>query len=99
VWLYRVDHPGAGPELGATHTVEVPLVFGTWRDGEAGQRLAGQAAGADAVSSALVAVWGAFLRGEPLPWAALSQGRGERGVFGGAAPYVTEALLTEFISE
>ena len=44
VYRYRVDHPGAGPDLRATHTVEVPLLFGTWRDGGPGERLGGQAA-------------------------------------------------------
>jgi carboxylesterase type B len=63
---YRVDHPGAGPQLRATHTVEVPLVFGTWSDGGPGERLGGQARGAPAVAKRLSRHWGKFVHGELL---------------------------------
>jgi para-nitrobenzyl esterase len=66
VYRYRVDHPGAGPRLRATHTVEVPLLFGTWNDGGPGERLGGQAPGAAAVAEQLVGGWARFLHGEPL---------------------------------
>jgi para-nitrobenzyl esterase len=69
VYRYRVDHPGAGPQLRATHTVEVPLLFGTWEDGGPGQRLGGQAPGADAVSAELTSAWGRFVHGESPGWA------------------------------
>ena len=72
VYRYRVDHPGAGPKLRATHTVEVPLLFGTWRDGGPGERLGGQAASADAVAGELVGAWGRFLRGETPGWPAVA---------------------------
>jgi para-nitrobenzyl esterase len=72
VHRYRVDHPGAGPELGATHTIEVPLVFGTWRDGGAGERLAGQAPGAAGVAGDLVRVWTRFLHGDAPGWPAVA---------------------------
>ncbi|MGA9856530.1 MAG: carboxylesterase family protein [Solirubrobacteraceae bacterium] len=91
VYHYRVDHPGAGPALGATHTVEVPLLFGTWADGGAGERLAGQADGAEAVAAQLVAAWGAFLHAGDPGWAPADQ-RAEQGpvVFGaGTASLVT----------
>jgi para-nitrobenzyl esterase len=68
VHRFRVDHPGAGPQLRATHTVEVPLLFGTWRDGGPGERLGGQAPGAAAVSAELVAAWTRFIRGEGPGW-------------------------------
>ena len=68
VHRYRIDHPGAGPELGATHTVEVPLLFGTWRDGGPGERLGGQAPGAGAVSAELVAAWSRFVHGDGPGW-------------------------------
>ncbi|HTP21401.1 MAG TPA: carboxylesterase family protein [Solirubrobacteraceae bacterium] len=68
VHRFRVDHPGAGPQLRATHTVEVPLLFGTWRDRGPGERLAGQAPGAGAVSAELVAAWTRFMRGEGPGW-------------------------------
>jgi para-nitrobenzyl esterase len=66
VYRYRVDHPGAGPRLRATHTVEVPLLFGTWNDGGPGERLGGQAPGAETVADDLVGRWARFLHGEPL---------------------------------
>jgi para-nitrobenzyl esterase len=68
VHRYRVDHPGAGAELGATHTVEVPLLFGTWRDGGPGERLGGQVPGAGEVSAELVTAWGRFTQGEEPGW-------------------------------
>ncbi|HUJ33887.1 MAG TPA: carboxylesterase family protein [Solirubrobacteraceae bacterium] len=74
VYRYRVDHPGAGKELGATHTVEVPLLFGTWHDGGAGERLAGQAPGAAEVSVELVTAWGRFARGEAPGWSPVAAG-------------------------
>jgi para-nitrobenzyl esterase len=69
VYRYRVDHPGAGPDLGATHTVEVPLLFGTWRDGGPGERLAGQAGGAGEVAGEIVAAWSRFMHGGGPGWA------------------------------
>jgi para-nitrobenzyl esterase len=69
VYRYRIDYPGAGPQLRATHTVEVPLLFGTWQDGGPGERLGGQAPDADAVSAELTAAWGRFVHGESPGWA------------------------------
>jgi para-nitrobenzyl esterase len=84
VHRYRVDHPGAGPELGATHTVEVPLLFGTWRDGGPGERLGGKASGAGAVSAELVTAWTRFVHGDDPGWAALApeNSKPDMGVFG-----------------
>ena len=93
VYRYRVDHPGAGAELAATHTAEVPLLFGTWTNGGAGQRLAGQAPGADEVSRAIVTAWSAFIHGGAPGWSGQ-----DVGVFGGAAAFGIEArqpALTE----
>ena len=75
VHRYRVDHPGAGAELGATHTVEVPLLFGTWRDGGPGERLGGQAPGAGAVSAQLVTAWSRFVHGEDPGWPSVAPDR------------------------
>jgi len=69
VYRYRVDHPGAGPQLRATHTVEVPLLFGTWQDGGPGERLGGQAPGAEVVSEEITSAWGRFVHGESPGWA------------------------------
>ncbi|HUA02327.1 MAG TPA: carboxylesterase family protein [Solirubrobacteraceae bacterium] len=69
VYRYRVDYPGAGPQLRATHTVEVPLLFGTWHDGGPGERLGGQAEGAGGVSAELTSAWRRFVHGESPGWA------------------------------
>jgi para-nitrobenzyl esterase len=68
VYRYRVDHPGAGAGLQATHSVEVPLLFGTWADGGAGERLGGQAPGADEVATTLRGSWARFIHGSDPGW-------------------------------
>jgi para-nitrobenzyl esterase len=86
VHRFRVDHPGAGPDLGATHTSEVPLVFGTWDVTGPGERLAGQAGGAAEVSDAVRRAWAAFARGSGPGWAPQTGAEAwEVGVFGGAS--------------
>jgi para-nitrobenzyl esterase len=88
VYRYRFDHPGGGPRLRATHTAEVPLLFGTWRDGDAGERLGGHATGAAPVANAVVSAWGSFLHGKGPGWPPMA-GSGappEVGVFGGRSP-------------
>jgi para-nitrobenzyl esterase len=100
VYRYRFDHPGGGPSLRATHTAEVPLLFGTWADGEAGERLGGQASGVAPVADALLSAWGAFLHGKGPGWQPLMSGGAppEVGVFGGRRPYQVESrpqALTE----
>lgn len=82
VFRYRVDHPGAGPRLRATHTVEVPLLFGTWSDGGAGERLGGQAPGAEVVARAIRSAWGGFIHDGNPGWTALAAGGGVQ-LFGG----------------
>ena len=84
VHRYRVDHAG-DPDLGAIHTVDVPLVFGTYDDGGAGTRLAGAGSASAAVSSAMMESWGRFVHdGEP-GWPAVEAGRDLAvAVFGGA---------------
>jgi len=93
VYRYRVDHPGAAAELGATHTVEVPLIFGSWDDGGPGERLAGHAPGALEVSGALVTAWSAFMRDGSPGWAPERPDEAARtiGVFGGAATFAIES--------
>jgi len=95
VWRFRVDHPGAGPALGATHTSEVPLLFQTYDDGGAGERLGGQAPGAASVAAALTQAWSLFIHGGSPGWAPLASdgfgdGDGEIGVFGGRSDRAVE---------
>lgn len=93
VYRYRLDHPGGGPRLRATHTAEVPLLFGTWRDGGPGERLGGHATGAAEVADALVAAWASFLHGETPGWRAIGAAGSvtELGVFGGRRPQHVES--------
>jgi para-nitrobenzyl esterase len=87
VYRYRVDHPGAGPGLQATHTVEVPLLFGTWADGGAGERLGGKAPAAEEVARALRGSWARFIHGSDPGWPPLRSGTdagSEPRVFGRA---------------
>ena len=92
VHRYRVDHPGAGGTLRATHTVDVPLLFGTWRDGGPGERLGGQAAGSAEVGREIVQAWARFIHGGSPGWDRVSAGGGgdEIGVFGGSHPFTVE---------
>lgn len=101
VYRYRFDHPGAGPDLRATHTAEVPLLFSTWRDGGPGERLGGQQVSPDLaptaeVAAALQRAWVAFIHGDELPWRPLAPGEStEVATFGGRAPF---AVDTEHMS-
>jgi para-nitrobenzyl esterase len=85
VHRYRVDHPGPDPRLAAIHTVDVPLVFGTYGDGDAGTRLAGDTPRAAAVSAAMQRTWAAFVAGQDPAWDAVAASGAvpELGVFGG----------------
>jgi para-nitrobenzyl esterase len=93
VYRYRVDHPGAGPQLRATHTVEVPLLFGTWSDGGPGERLGGQGIGTTAVAQELVRAWGSFLHGHGPGWRPIdaNDAEVETGVFGGRRAHHVES--------
>ena len=66
VFRYRIDHRGPDPRLGATHTIDVPLVFGT-HEHEIGARAAGSGPSAQAVSEAMIGAWRAFVHGRA-PW-------------------------------
>lgn len=100
VHRYRIEHPGAGPRLRATHTVEVPLLFGTWRDGGPGERLGGQAAGTEEVALALVDTWSGFINGASPPWEPVGGAPQEPdvGVFGGAEPFAVRKLSPTLLS-
>jgi para-nitrobenzyl esterase len=93
VYRYRVDHPGAGPAMRATHCVEVPLLFGTWDDAGPGQRLGGAAPGATYVSAAISTAWARFIHGEDPGWRPLGEDA-QLAVFGGARPLTIDDLNT-----
>ncbi len=66
VYRYRIDHPSAEADLGAVHSMSVPLLFGSWREGGVPARLAGDGPATAAVTAAIDADWGRFMRGAPL---------------------------------
>ncbi len=92
VYRYRVDHRGAVAAMGATHTVEVPLLFGTWDDGGPGQRLGGHGLGTEEVAREIVTAWARFVHGDDPGWPAIGAGTADRevGVFGGERPFSVE---------
>ncbi len=84
VYRYRLDHSGAEPPLGATHTAEVPLLFGTYRDGGPGERLGGHAGETETavVAAALTGVWTRFIHDGSTGWNELGADPEAIGVFG-----------------
>ncbi len=67
VFPYRVEHRAPDPRLGAVHTIDVSLVFGSYAT-EVGARVAGDTPDAARVSQAMVPAWGRFVHGKA-PWA------------------------------
>ena len=68
VYRYRLDHPSAEDDLGAVHSLDVPLLFGSWREGGVAARMAGTGEATAAVTAAMTADWRRFVHGEPLGW-------------------------------
>jgi para-nitrobenzyl esterase len=66
VYRYRIDQPAAEEDLGATHSLSVPLLFGSWRDGGVARRLAGDGSGTAHTTEAIQRDWRAFVHGEAL---------------------------------
>jgi para-nitrobenzyl esterase len=67
VHLFRIDHPSHDPALGALHTIDVPLLFGTFRS-EVGAGYVADSPSTRAVSEAMQADWARFLHGEVVDW-------------------------------
>ncbi len=85
VHRYRIEHPSPDPDdLGALHTISVPLLFGSWREGGVARRLAGEGARTAAVSAAMQDDVRRFVHGESLSWAPVGAATDEV-VYGGAA--------------
>ena len=55
----RIDHAG-DPDLGALHSIDAPLLFGTYGDGGPGERMAGNTPRAEEVSKSFMNVAAAF---------------------------------------
>src|SRR3954452_13286816 len=90
VHRYRVEHRSPQPGLGAVHTIDVPLVFGSFADDEGARAMSGDASD---VSEALQGVVRAFVRGEDPGWPSLQANDSAQtvAVFGGPAPIRYEA--------
>jgi para-nitrobenzyl esterase len=67
VHRYRIDQPAAEGDLGATHSLSVPLLFASWRDGGVPRRLAGDGAQTARATEAIQRDWKAFVHGDPMP--------------------------------
>ena len=70
VHLFRLDHPSHDPRLGALHTIDVPLLFGTFPTSEVARHYVRDDEPTRAVSAAMQRDWGRFLHGKELPWPA-----------------------------
>ncbi len=84
VHRYRIDQPSAEDDLGATHSLSVPLLFASWRDGGVAARLAGTGSDTAAVSSAMARDWRRFVHGEAPGWPSLADDETALAVYGGA---------------
>ncbi|MDA0159075.1 carboxylesterase family protein [Solirubrobacter ginsenosidimutans] len=64
VHLFRLDHPSHDPRLGALHTIDVPLLFGTFRTSDVARHYVHDDARTREVSEAMQTAWGRFLHGD-----------------------------------
>lgn len=69
VHVFRLDHGSPDPRLGALHTVDVPLLFGTYGT-EVGSHYLADDAATRRVSAWMQHAWGCFLHGEDPGWPA-----------------------------
>jgi para-nitrobenzyl esterase len=86
VHRYRIEHPSPDPgDLGALHTISVPLLFGSWQQGGVPLRLAGDGPQTAAVTAAIQNDVRRFVHGEPLGWEPVAPSAAEELVYGGPA--------------
>jgi para-nitrobenzyl esterase len=70
VHLFRIDHASPDPRLGALHTIDVPLLFGTFDDSDIARHYVAADSSTRAVSTSMQHDWGRFLHGGDLGWPA-----------------------------
>jgi para-nitrobenzyl esterase len=70
VHLFRIEHRSPDPRLGALHTIDVPLLFGTFRDSDVARHYVADDEATAAVSEQMQHDWRRFLHGEKLGWPA-----------------------------
>jgi len=97
VYRYRIEQPSPDPDdLGALHTISVPLLFGTWREGGVPRRLVGDGPEVEAVTDAMQGDVRRFVHGEQLGWGAVSPDDAvERVVYGGPSGARTVGCAAE----
>jgi para-nitrobenzyl esterase len=66
VHRFRIDHPSPDPRLGALHTIDVALLFGTF--GEVARHYVADDEPTRELSRRMQREWGRFLHGEDLGW-------------------------------
>jgi para-nitrobenzyl esterase len=70
VHLFRVDHASPDPRLGALHTIDVPLLFGTFATSDVGRHYVADDERTREVCAWMQAQWRRFFHGEDLAWPA-----------------------------
>ena len=68
--LFRIDHSSPDPRLGALHTIDVPLLFGTFATSEVARHYVADDEATRAVSELMQRDWRRFLHGDSLGWGA-----------------------------
>lgn len=92
VHRYQVDQPALDPRLGATHGVEIPLIFGTYDTDPAARALVGHSAAVAGVSAAMMKAWSGFIGSGDPGWAPIDSDAGSQAVFGGSNDMRIEAI-------
>lgn len=70
VHLFRIDHASPDPRLGALHTIDVPLLFGTFATSDVARHYVDDDDATRELSAWMQSQWGSFLHGERLDWTA-----------------------------
>jgi para-nitrobenzyl esterase len=70
VHLFRIDHASPDERLGALHTIDVPLLFGTFHTSEVARHFVADDERTRTVSASMQREWARFLHGKDLDWPA-----------------------------
>jgi para-nitrobenzyl esterase len=63
---FRIDHPSHDAKRGALHTIDTPLLFGTFRTSDVARHYVHDDAPTRAASDAMQREWARFIHGDPL---------------------------------
>jgi para-nitrobenzyl esterase len=69
VHQFRIDHSSPDPRLGALHTIDVPLLFGTFTTSAVARHYVADDEATREVSAWMQGEWARFLHGADLDWA------------------------------